>query len=84
VSVAADVEEFILEDIAAGRGIDSVAPDDDLLAEDVIDSLGIMQLISFLEGKYGIKVTDEDLNPENFRSVQRIVTFVEQKGVART
>jgi len=80
VSVALEVEEFIVREIALGRGIDSVAHDSDLLAGDVIDSLGIVQLISFLEGKYGIKVDDEDLDPENFRSVDSIVMLIEKKG----
>ena len=79
MSIAIDVEQFIVGEIAAGRGIDSLAHDQDLLEGEVIDSLGIVELISFLEGKYGIKVGDEDLDPENFRSVDRIVAFVEGK-----
>jgi Phosphopantetheine attachment site. len=80
VSVAVEVEEFIVREIAPGRGIDSVAHDRDLLEGEVIDSLGIMQLISFLEDTYGIEVDDDDLAPENFRSVDSIVSFVEKKG----
>ena len=79
MGIATDVEQFIVGEIAAGRGIDSLAYDQDLLEGEVIDSLGIVELISFLEGKYAIKVGDEDLDPENFRSVDRIVAFVEGK-----
>ncbi len=81
MSVAAEVEHFIVGEIAVGQGIESVEHDRDLLASEVIDSLGIVELISFLEGRYGIKVDDDDLAPENFRSVQSIVTFVEGKRV---
>jgi acyl carrier protein len=80
VSIAVEVEEFIVRELAPGRGIDSVAHDDDLLADEVIDSLGIVELIVFLERKYAIKVIDEDLDPENFRTVAAIVKFVENKG----
>lgn len=80
MSVAVEVEEFIVREIAPGRGIDSVAHDCDLLEAQIIDSLGIVQLISFLEGRYGIRVDDDDLAPENFSSVDSIVMFVEQKG----
>lgn len=80
MSMATEVEEFIVGEIALGRGIDSVAHDRNLLADEVIDSLGIVELIAFLEGKYGIKVDDDDLAPENFRSVESIVAFVEKKG----
>lgn len=81
MSMAVEVETFILREISLGRGIESVAHDRDLLADEVIDSLGIVELIAFLEGKYGIKVDDDDLAPENFRSVDRIVAFVESKRV---
>lgn len=80
MSIAVEIEEFIVQEIALGRGLDSVAHDCDLLESQVIDSLGIVELISFLEGKYGIKVDDDDLSPENFRSVDSIVMFVEKKG----
>jgi acyl carrier protein len=80
VSTAAEVEEFIVADIAAGRGIETVAHDRDLLADGIIDSLGITELITFLEGKFAIKVDDDDIDAENFRSIDRIAAFVEKKG----
>lgn len=80
MSVAEDVEKFIVEEIALGSGVDSVGHDDDLLAQDVIDSLGIVELVSFLESRYGIKVGDDDLLPENFQSVNSVVAFVAAKG----
>ncbi len=78
MSVAVEVEGFIVREILLGRGIDAISHDDDLL--EIIDSLGILELISFLERKYGIKVSDDDLDPENFRSVEQIVAFVARKG----
>lgn len=80
MSTAAEIEQFIVGDVAAGRGLESVAHDSDLLADGVIDSLGITELITFLERRYGIKVDDDDIDADNFRSVQAIVAFVERKG----
>jgi acyl carrier protein len=79
VSVASEVEGFIVNEIASGQGLDSLAYDTDLLEAEVIDSLGIVELIAFLEKTYSIKVDDEDLDPENFRTVERIVGFVGRK-----
>jgi len=73
VSVAAEVEQFIFGDL------DTVPRDRDLLASGVVDSLRITELITFLEGRYGIKVKDDDIDAENFRSVDDIVAFVEKK-----
>jgi acyl carrier protein len=80
MSVAAEVEQFIVEEIALGSGVESVGHDEDLLAQDIIDSLGIVELVSFLEARYGIKVGDDDLLPENFQSVNSVVAFVEARG----
>jgi acyl carrier protein len=81
VSIAVEVEQFIVNEIAAGRGIDAIVHDSDMLAGGVIDSLGITELIAFLEGKYAIKVDDDDIDAENFRSIDSIAAFVERKQV---
>jgi acyl carrier protein len=79
MSVGAEVEKFIVEEIALGSGLESVDHDEDLLAQDIIDSLGIVELVKFLESRYGIKVDDDDLLPENFQSVNSVVAFVEAR-----
>jgi acyl carrier protein len=54
--------------------------DEDLLAAELIDSLAITELVSFLEAEFSISVDDEDLTPENFRTVDSIAAFVSRKG----
>lgn len=81
MSIAVEIEHFIVHDIAAGRGIESVPGERDLLAEGIIDSLGITELITFLEDRYKITVEDDDIDVENFRSIDSIVGFVEKKAV---
>lgn len=76
----AAIEKFIVEDVVADPGVTSLPHDEDLLAADLIDSMGIQQLVTFLEAKFGIAVADEDLVPENFRSVESIADFVARKG----
>ena len=76
MSVRAELEAFIVEEIALGRGLQSIAPDEDLLARGVIDSLGVTQLVAFLEDRYAIRVTDEELTPANFQSLARLEAFV--------
>jgi acyl carrier protein len=79
LSVTAEVEQFIVSELTQGRGISSVDVDDNLLAKGIIDSHGVMELVAFLEQRYGIAVGDEDLTPENFESVTRIDEFVTRK-----
>jgi acyl carrier protein len=83
MSVTADVEQFILSELSQGRGITTIDPGDNLLARGIVDSHGVMELVAFLEERYGISVRDEDLTPENFESVARIDEFVARKQDGR-
>jgi len=83
MSVTADVEQFILSELSQGRGITAIDPGDNLLARGIVDSHGVMELVAFLEERYGISVRDEDLTPENFESVARIDEFVARKQDGR-
>ena len=77
---AKTIEEFIVNEITGDVEPGSLPHDEDLLAADLIDSLGITELVGFLEKQFGITVGDEDLTPDNFRSVDGIVAFVARKG----
>ena len=79
MSVTAELETFIVEEIAMGQGPSSLAPDEDLLASGLIDSLGVTQLVAFLEERFGIAVTDADLVPSNFQSLERIEAYVSDR-----
>ncbi|HXJ84919.1 MAG TPA: acyl carrier protein [Candidatus Methylomirabilis sp.] len=50
-----------------------------LLDAGVIDSVGILELLAFLEQTFGIRISDEELSPEHFDSVEALVRFVEAK-----
>ena len=45
----------------------------------MIDSMGMVELISFMEDTYNFKVLDEDMVPEKLDSIDRLVAFVLQK-----
>jgi acyl carrier protein len=79
MSVTTDVEQFIVNELLQGRGISAVDPSENLLAKGIMDSHGVLELVAFLEERYGITVADEDLTPENFESVASIDGFVTRK-----
>ena len=74
------LEKFMLDDIAAGLSRVSFEGDENLLDKAIIDSLGIMKLIIFIEDTFKIKVDDAEIVPENFQSLNNMVHFVQQKG----
>ncbi len=56
-----------------------VGYDDPLLKGGLIDSMGILELVTFVEKEFGIVVSDEDLLPENFGSIRSLTEFVHNK-----
>ena len=54
-----------------------------LLEEGVLDSLGVLELVNFLQDDHRIPIEDEELVPENFASIDAIAAFVEAKVAAK-
>ncbi len=59
--------------------IDDFQDEDSFLATGMVDSLGLMQLVAFIESEFSMKVGDAELVPENFDSVASVAAFVERK-----
>jgi acyl carrier protein len=57
---------------------------DSLLEKGVMDSTGVLELISFLEREFEITLDDAEMVPENLDSVDRVVAFVERKRQSRS
>jgi acyl carrier protein len=53
-----------------------LADDDQLVEQGALDSLGILELVTFLEEQFGILVGDQEMVPEHFGTLQRIEDFV--------
>lgn len=57
----------------------NIGQDDSLLDSGLIDSVGIFELISFLETELGVDVDDEEIVPDNFETLGKLVAFVDGK-----
>ena len=68
------LENFLFSD-------DEAALDDGASFQEqhIIDSMGMLQLIGFIETEFGIKVLDEEMLPEKLDSVDRLVAFIREK-----
>ncbi len=81
-AIERDVRRFITENfILNGEVIDGAGS---LTRNGVLDSMGVLELIMFIEERFGVKVPDEDTVPENLDSVDLIVRYVRVRlGEAR-
>ena len=53
--------------------------DDSFQEKGIIDSTGVLELVSFLEKNYGIVIEDDELIPENLDSINRLLSFLDVK-----
>ena len=79
MSIENEVRDFIATELSWDGSIDELSADYPLLEQEVVDSLGIFKIISFLESKYDIEIDDEELVPENFESIAKITGLVSGK-----
>lgn len=77
-SIAAGVRSFIVANYLLGRE-DGFANDASFMDEGIIDSTGILELVSHLEETYGIEIAEEELIPDNLDSVNRIAAYLAKK-----
>ena len=74
--IAERIKKFLVQQFPATK---NVGNEDPLLKNGLIDSLGILEVVTFLEKEFIILVSDEELLPENFASVHSLSDFVRQK-----
>ena len=78
-SVATEIKAFIVSNFLFGQGADAVTENQSFLESGIIDSTGLLELVSFIEQQYGISVGDRELVPMNLDSLSNISQFVARK-----
>jgi acyl carrier protein len=73
--IKGDVRGFIESNFLFGSSA-SLSDADSLIEGGVIDSTGVIEVISFLEEKFGVAIDDSDLVADNFDSIEKIARFV--------
>jgi len=77
-----EMRQFIVDNFLFGDKETKFSNDDSFLDRGMIDSTGVLELVAFLEEKYGIKIKDNELVPENLDSISCLVRFIDRKSRA--
>ena len=80
-SVQEQLREFIFSNFLFGDSEDALEDSDSLIEKGVIDSTGVLELVSFIEETYGIRVEDDELVPENLDTIADLTAYVLKKHV---
>ncbi len=75
-SAAAEIQEWLRENVTGAREVPNDYP---LIENGVLTSLQTLDLVMFLEDRFGVTVEDEEMSEENFESIQAIAGLVASK-----
>lgn len=79
MSVENKIRAYVAENFLFGDAA-QLGVDDSFLDKGIIDSTGILEIILFLEEEFAVKVSDNEMLPENLDSIGNLVRFVERKA----
>jgi acyl carrier protein len=72
------VKQFIVDEFMPDVPVSELDADFDLLTGGVVDSLGLLKVVAWLETEFDILVDDSELGPESFRTAAAIADFIDQ------
>jgi len=82
MQVKSEIRHFIVENFLYGQDDNTLGDDVSFMESGIIDSTGVLELVSFVQNKYKIRVSDEELIPTNFDSLKLLVSFIEKKSAS--
>lgn len=74
-----ELRQYIVDQLLLGQTDIEFSDDDSFIDHGIVDSAGVLELVAFLEQRYGVKVDGSELTPANLDSISSIVRFVEGK-----
>lgn len=74
------IRKYIAENILFSKKGYPYPDDTSFLEGGIVDSTNVLELVMFVEEKFGIKVDDQDIIPDNFDSISKLAAFVHSKA----
>ncbi len=80
--VLGQIRDFITENFLYARPDFDLQDSDALLGKGIVDSMGVMEVVVFLEEQFGLEVDDAEITEENLGSIEAIAAYVVARGGA--
>lgn len=68
------IRDFLREDLK--KNMEGISDQQSLLEAGILDSMGVLELVGFLEREFALVIHDDDLMPENFDSIDAVQSFI--------
>jgi acyl carrier protein len=75
----AEIRKFITENMLFSADGFNYDDNDSLLDAGIVDSIGVMELVTFVDKTYQITVPPEDILPDNFDSISRLASYIRRR-----
>ena len=79
VETVKKLREYIFDNFLFTEDENALGNDDSFMEKGIIDSTGILEVITFIEEDFGVKVKDEEMIPENLDSINKLAAFIQSK-----
>jgi|GraSoiStandDraft_4_1057263.scaffolds.fasta_scaffold597327_3 acyl carrier protein len=73
------IRRFVLRELITADEAKDLKDDDSLFQNEVLDSVSILQLLAFVDAEFDVRIESEDVNPDNFDSIERLARYVKRK-----
>jgi acyl carrier protein len=81
MQIKQELRQFVIDNFLFGHAGD-LKDDGSFLENGIIDSTGVLELIAFLEERFGLELAETDLTPENLDSIDKVTRLVESRLAA--
>jgi acyl carrier protein len=78
--LSAKIKEFIMTEVNPDLNLSGIEDDESLIESGIIDSLGILKILAFLDETFGIDLSAAEIKPDNFRTVRTICALVDKQS----
>ncbi|MBK7250073.1 MAG: acyl carrier protein [Gammaproteobacteria bacterium] len=75
----AEVRNYLRENFLFGEEAPRLGDEESLIGRHVLDSTGFLELVAFLESRFGVRIEDPEMTPENLDAIASIATLVQGK-----
>ena len=74
------IKEFIMEEVAPELELDSIGDDEPLIDSGIVDSLGVLRIMAFLDETFDVDLSMGEIHLENFKDVLTICAVVQEQA----
>jgi acyl carrier protein len=78
LEIGTEIRDFVVTNFLFGKGED-LSNEESLLENGVIDSTGVLELVSYLQERFEIRIEDDEIVPANLDSIHNLVDYVGRK-----